>query len=70
MRHFELNGEYVRLCDLLKATGLATSGAQGKHMVAEGQVKLDGAVETRKTAKVRAGQTVECSGVRVTVSGG
>jgi ribosome-associated protein len=68
-REFQLNAEYVRLCDLLKLAGVAESGAQAKHMVAEGLVTVDGAPESRKTAKIRAGQAVECRGVRVTVTG-
>jgi ribosome-associated protein len=66
-REFELNGEYVRLCDLLKLTGVAASGAQGKQMVADGQVKVDGQPESRKTAKIRAGQSVQCGGVKLVV---
>jgi ribosome-associated protein len=68
-REFELNGEYVRLCDLLKLAGLATSGAHGKQRVADGEVKVDGQVESRKTAKIRAGQAVQCGAVRVMVVG-
>ena len=66
---FQLNAEYVRLCDLLKLAGIADSGGQGKHLVAEGAVTVDGRPESRKTAKIRAGQTVECRGVTVVVLG-
>jgi len=65
---FNLTGEYVKLSDLLKLTGLADSGGRGKAMVAEGLVKVDGKVESRKTTKIRAGQTVECGQTRITVS--
>jgi ribosome-associated protein len=64
---FQLNAEHVRVCDLLKLTGIATRGAQGKQMVADGLVKVDGRPETRKTAKIRPGQTVECRSVKVIV---
>jgi len=60
MIEFELKGEYVALCDLLKIEGIAQSGGQGKQMVADGIVKVDGEIELRKTAKIRAGQVVEC----------
>lgn len=59
---FELRGEYIALCDLLKIVGIADSGGQGKVIVADGLVIVDGAVEYRKTAKIRAGQMVECMG--------
>ena len=66
-RELKLKGEHVRLCDLLKLSGIADSGGQGKHMVAAGEVRVDGQPEPRKTAKIRAGQTVECLGIRVLV---
>lgn len=56
---FQLKGEYIALCDLLKLEGVADSGGQGKSMVAEGLVKVDGVIERRKTAKIRAGQVVK-----------
>jgi ribosome-associated protein len=55
---FRLEGDYVELNLLLKLTGIAASGGEGKHMVADGLVTVDGAVELRKTYKVRAGQVV------------
>ena len=65
---FELKGEYIALCDLLKTVGIAQSGGQGKVFVAEGNVMVDGAIELRKTAKIRKGQLVECSGETIEVS--
>lgn len=67
MIEFKLNGEYIALCDLLKIEGMAQSGGQGKQMVAEGIVKVDGEVERRKTAKIRSGQVVECMGQSIKV---
>ncbi len=64
---FELSKEYIALCDLLKLTGIADSGGRGKVMVAEGLVKVDGQLEDRKTAKIRAGQSVECMGIKIQV---
>jgi ribosome-associated protein len=64
---FELRGEHIALCDLLKLAGIADSGGQGKLMVADGEVTVDGQVELRKTAKIRAGQVVECQGSQIRV---
>jgi ribosome-associated protein len=58
--NFELKGEFIALCDLLKTTGIANSGGQGKAIVADGHVRVDGEIELRKTAKIRNGQLVEC----------
>ena len=55
---FDLTTDYVELCNLLKLAGLADSGGRGKMMVAEGLVQVDGVVESRKTAKIRSGQTI------------
>ena len=63
----ELRGEYVALCDVLKLAGIADSGGQGKLMIANGEVSVDGKPESRKTAKIRAGQTVQCLGQTVRV---
>jgi ribosome-associated protein len=64
---FQLTGEYVELCNLLKLAGVADSGGQGKALVAAGEVSVDGRAESRKTAKIRAGQRVECAGVVIRV---
>lgn len=67
MQEFELRGEWIALDDLLKVTGLASSGGAAKAMIADGQVKLDGVLETRKTKKIRAGQTVWLGSQRILV---
>ncbi len=64
---FELSKEHIALCDLLKLAGIADSGGRGKVMVAEGLVKVDGQPESRKTAKIRPGQTVECMDIEIKV---
>ena len=55
---FELDREHVELNQLLKLTGICDSGGAGKHLVATGAVRVDGAVELRKTCKIRSGQRV------------
>lgn len=64
---FEVKVEFIELCNLLKLAGIANSGGQGKLMVSDGIVQVDGAIETRRTAKIRAGQTVECMGQLIKV---
>jgi ribosome-associated protein len=58
------------LCDLLKLTGLCGSGGIAKQEIAAGQVRVDGAVELRKRAKLRGGQRVEYAGEAIMVNGG
>jgi len=62
---FKINGEFIELCNLLKLTGIAQSGGQGKAIVADGLVQVDGAIELRKTAKIRKGQIVECFDTKI-----
>ena len=64
---FELRGEFIELDKLLKAIGLAESGGRARVMITEGQVQVDGQPESRKTAKMRAGQVVALHGVRITI---
>jgi ribosome-associated protein len=64
---FHLRGEFVELNQLLKLAGVCDSGGAGKALVAEGVVSVDGQVESRKTAKIRAGQVVAVGDVQVHV---
>ena len=66
---FELDREFVELNQLLKLAGLCDSGGAGKQLVAGGAVRVDGAVELRKTAKIRAGQRVRVGEVEIRVVG-
>jgi len=66
---FRLTGEFIALNDLLKVTGVCASGGAGKALVATGKVRVDGAVESRKTCKIRAGQAVRVGGVEIHVLG-
>ena len=66
---FELDRDFVELNQLLKLTGIADSGGQGKAIVASGDVTVDGVVELRKTAKIRAGQIVRVGDAEIRVLG-
>ena len=67
---FQLRGDFIELCNLLKLAGVCDSGGAGKALVAEGVVSVDGQVELRKTAKIRAGQVVTLGDVRIMVIAG
>lgn len=70
---FPLEGEFIALNDLLKVAGVCESGGAGKALVAAGEVSVDGATESRKTAKIRAGQVVGvggAGGIRIKVVAG
>lgn len=68
MIEIKLDGKpHIDLCDLLKVAGLCDTGGAGKHIVASGEVQVDGTVELRKRAKIRIGQVVEYQGQKVKV---
>lgn len=58
MEQFELNTDYIELCQLLKLCGPKVTGGQAKLLISEGQVNVDGQIELRKKCKIRPGQTV------------
>ena len=59
---FAIRGEYIQLDQLLKATGLCDSGGSAHAAIAEGRVKVDATVDTRKRAKMKPGQVVTFAG--------
>ena len=63
-----MRGEHIQLDQLLKAAGLVDSGGAAHAAVEQGQVRVDGALETRKRAKLRPGQTVRFAGVEITLT--
>lgn len=66
---FSLEGsEFIELKNLLKVTGLCSNGGMAKAVIAEGDVRVDGKVELRKSCKIKSGQKVSFNGVTVTVT--
>ncbi len=59
--------EHIALCDLLKIVGLVNSGGHAKILIAEGEVMRNGEVETRKTAKIRAGDVIRLGDAEILV---
>ena len=66
-RSFQLRDEFIELSNLLKFEGVASSGAEAKALVAEGEVLVDGVVELRKHCKIRAGQRVRSGDIEIEV---
>ncbi|UXP31155.1 RNA-binding S4 domain-containing protein [Reichenbachiella agarivorans] len=50
--------EYIELNNLIKALGWVITGGEAKIRIDEGEVSVNGEVETRRRKKVRAGETV------------
>ncbi len=57
-----LREEPVELYKILKFGGFASSGAEAKIRISEGDVKVNGEVETRKRRKMLAGDEIVIDG--------
>ncbi len=57
---FALQGQdHIALNNLLKLKHLVGTGGEANIRISNGEVKVNGAVETRKRKKLRAGDVVE-----------
>lgn len=52
----------INLTQVLKSSGLAESGGKAKQLVAAGEVRVNGAPETRKRRQMAVGDVVEVMG--------
>ncbi len=57
----------VELYKILKFENLAASGGEAKYLIADGLVRVNGRVETRKRKQIRPGDTIEIHGIRLDV---
>lgn len=59
MIEFDIDTEFIQLDKLLKVCRVVYSGGEAHQLVDDGQVKLNGAIETRRRAKIRPGDRVQ-----------
>ncbi|MEN8137189.1 MAG: RNA-binding S4 domain-containing protein [Bacteroidota bacterium] len=55
---FTLSSEYIELIKLLKMMKLVGSGGEAKIRIEDGEAFRNGEVETRKRAKIKAGEVI------------
>ncbi|MBB5634347.1 ribosome-associated protein [Pedobacter cryoconitis] len=67
MIEFKLEGEFIPLISLLKATGLVQSGGEAQTVVEDGLVKYNGNVDYRKRLKVRTGDLIDFMGNQIKI---
>ena len=67
-QHLTLREEPVELYKILKFGGFASSGAEAKIRISEGDVTVNGEVETRKRRKMLAGDEVVIDGIVIILS--
>ena len=62
MREIQISGDTIRLGQLLKVAGIADSGGEAKALIADGQVSVNGEVETRRGRQLHAGDELAAAG--------
>jgi len=67
MREVEISKEPIELYKILKFEGMVSSGGEAKSVIAEGQVLVNGKVETRKRKKIVSGDTVEFGNEKIRI---
>ncbi len=64
---FYLKDDFIKLGQLLKAASLVENGADAKFVIQNGEVYLNGEVETQRGKKIVVGDVVKYKNKEVTV---
>ena len=67
MRTVEISRQPVELYKILKFEGMVASGGEAKIAIAEGEVLVNGVVETRKRKKIVSGDIIEFGQERIRI---
>ena len=67
MRKVIINKEPVELYKILKFEGLVATGGEAKLVIGDGQVSLNGSIETQKRKKIVDGDIIVFSGETIQV---
>ncbi len=67
MKAVEILKEPVELYKILKFQGMVSSGGEAKIVIADGQVLVNGMVETRKRKKIVSGDIVKFGSEEVSI---
>lgn len=67
MKTLKLRDEFIKLGQALKAAGMVSSGVDGKFVIQDGLVKVNGEVEVRRGKKLYDGDIVEFEGEQIKI---
>ena len=67
MYTINLNDDYIKLGQALKAAGLVSSGVEAKIVIQGGEVKVNGAVEIQRGKKLYDGDVVSFDGQEIKI---
>ena len=62
MEELKLRDEFIKLVQAMKAAGIVSSGIDAKMLIQDGQVTVNGEVETRRGKKLYDGDVFEFEG--------
>lgn len=68
MKSVEITKQPVELYKILKFEGLASSGAEAKAVIEQGQVRVNGDFETRKRKQIVSGDIIEFAGHKLKIT--
>lgn len=67
MKKYRIYDEFIKLGQLLKAADMVQTGGEAKELILDGQVTVNGEIETRRGKKIFPGDIVACLGRELTV---
>lgn len=67
MEEIVLRDEFIKLGQAIKAAGLVDSGVEAKIVIQDGEVKVNGVVETQRGKKLFGGEVVEYNGSSILI---
>lgn len=62
MKEFEIKTEFIKLDQFLKYAEIVQSGGEAKELIADGNILVNGEVETRRGKKLRSGDEIKYNG--------
>ena len=62
-----IRDDFIKLGQAVKAAGLVESGVEAKIIIQEGQVTVNGQVETQRGKKLIGGEVVEYNGFKILI---
>lgn len=69
VKAIEISDDFIKLGQLLKLADMVSSGVEAKIVIQNGEVKVNGEVDTRRGKKIYPQDVVEYQGKQVTVIG-
>ena len=64
-----ISDDFIKLGQLLKLANMVSSGVEAKIVIQNGEVKVNGEIDTRRGKKIYPNDVVEYKGQQVTIIG-